>query len=1246
MMATEISICSLNVRGITEINKRTTIFAWLKENKYTVCFLQETFCTSAAKTQINKNWNGEVIHSVSRSSHSKGVCILLSNNLNYDIISTHSDDDGRIVLVNLKIHDSEYTFVNIYAPNKVHDRSSFFKHLAQFIDLHSLNKNRLFIGGDFNCALTTNDRVSGKTDSSTNVLKDIITKYDLIDSWKHFNPYRKVYTYIDPSIRNRNSRIDYVFCSDCMKPLCVSSTICQAPAPDHKAVCLYLKTSINKRGKGYWKFNNSVLKDKEFDIGVKDLYQNIIKNYGSDVPKYLLWDYIKVKIKEYCITYCIKKSKVKKDVCNELQSSLDELDNKLAQKYCETMFLERRAIKQKLEDYYREQSQGYQIRSRVKWVEEGERSTKYFLNLEKVRQNHNCIISLNNVKGESVTTNDGILDVAKTFYSDLFASRDVSDSSVNSFFSEITPESVLCEDLVQKCEGALTSEECHKAINSMKLNKSPGIDGLTVEFYKHFWPLFGDFLLSTFNEGYEKGCLTDSQRMSVLSLIYKKGDREDISNYRPISLTNVDYRILSFVLSTRLQSVIGSIINHDQTAYIKTRYMGYNVRVIQDIVDHYRESGKGGILFTADFQKAFDSLEWKFILKTLDYFHFGPSFKRWIEIIYNSPVCKIKNNGYMSDLINISRGVRQGCPVSALLFVLCIEMLGVKVRQHNKLKGFDLGFSQKLVKIVQYADDCVLCLNNKSEFCMALDVFRNFGKVSGLILNLSKCEGLWLGVDRSKQQGCTLFGIRWPEQIRCLGIYIGYSDDINMQKNWYDRISYVESIFKSWQKRDISLFGRVQIIKTFAVSQFILQASLLVVPPDIIKKLESMFFNFLWRSKDKVKRSKVVQDLKYGGLNMVDVNVLFKSLKAVWISRLCNCDPCVYSWAQLPCIYYKSFIEANCKLIFNFDSVAGFTEIQNLSPFYRDVLLYYNTAYVSDLSQFKDNIANQSIWANKYITVRKNNTKCVLFLRNWIRSGVNNIRDLVFVDGKLDVNYLFTKIRNKSNILTEIKLVQNAILPYVNELKNMSVNTVQQGDLPMKSKFFYKRICESRIVSKSLPVYLLPYCGSGDDDEMDLVDLCTSKLIHESEIKIREFNFKLLHGILPCNVNLKRWKIKESSICDVCSNPQTIEHLLFECVYVKPLWTLVEGICNVTITYKTVLGLDKCFKYNSLSSIICFLIYKEWLISSLQKKTRNTAVRLSFFKSELQLRLSIYEKCTNKFPYSLKHSMENLIQKF
>ena len=125
------------------------------------------------------------------------------------------------------------------------------------------------------------------------------------------------------------------------------------------------------------------------------------------------------------------------------------------------------------------------------------------------------------------------------------------------------------------------------------------------------------------------------------------------------------------------------------------------------------------------------------------------------------------------------------------------KLLGLKIRQQDELKGLDLGYPDKLVKTVQYADDCIAFLNNKNELCTVLNLISEYGKVSGLTLNLSKCEGIWLGVDKTRQKDCKLFGIKWPDQNRCLGIYVGYSRDQNLKRNLDEKIDKVKHILTS-----------------------------------------------------------------------------------------------------------------------------------------------------------------------------------------------------------------------------------------------------------------------------------------------------------------------------------------------------------------------------------------------------------------------------------------------------------------
>ena len=366
--------------------------------------------------------------------------------------------------------------------------------------------------------------------------------------------------------------------------------------------------------------NCNVLKNKDYELGITEIYNNVISEYGQHVSKSLLWDYLKIKIKEYSIAYGIEQARSYKDNCKKLESELNDLDKVLTKHKDIATNQKRKEIKQQLDEYYAKKARGYQIRSRARWVEEGEQSTKYFLGLEKSRQSFNCISSLKDSNGHTALTDNEILDVAHSFYTDLYKSKSEYREEIRSAFDTLIPENVLNAELQEKCEGLVTKYECFEAIK-------------TIEFYEHFWPLIGDLLTTVFNESFENEILPLSQRRALLSLIFKNGDAEDIANYQPISLTNVDYRILAFVLAGRLQKVISSIVSHDQTAYIKKRYMGYNIRLVDDIIAHYDQAQKKGLIFMADFSKAFDSLEWDFMLKTLDFFHFGPSLKQWVKTI-------------------------------------------------------------------------------------------------------------------------------------------------------------------------------------------------------------------------------------------------------------------------------------------------------------------------------------------------------------------------------------------------------------------------------------------------------------------------------------------------------------------------------------------------------------------------------------------------------------------------------------
>ena len=343
-----------------------------------------------------------------------------------------------------------------------------------------------------------NDKVSGALDKSSSALTILKKELGLIGAWKYCTPNLKEFTFIDSTGKGHDSRIDLWLVPKLITKNIKSCKIVQAPAPDHKAVVLEISITERKRGAGYRKMNNSILNDEEFKNGINKVYCDALDQYEGHVPNMLLWDYIKVKIKEYTVSYCTIKSKsisVHNQI-KELENTLDVIDTSKANCINDSKIdSERKLIKQKLDSLYEQRATGYYIRSRAKWIEEGERSTSYFLGLEKVRQSSNSINCLKDASGKQHHSDCGILGTAKSFYEQLYESKSISLSELDEYFKSLPVECKLDEDAKSQCGGPVTYNECERALSMMKSNKSPGLDSIATEFYKKFWPILGNLLV-------------------------------------------------------------------------------------------------------------------------------------------------------------------------------------------------------------------------------------------------------------------------------------------------------------------------------------------------------------------------------------------------------------------------------------------------------------------------------------------------------------------------------------------------------------------------------------------------------------------------------------------------------------------------------------------------------------------------------------------------------------------------------
>jgi len=523
-----------------------------------------------------------------------------------------------------------------------------------------------------------------------------------------------------------------------------------------------------------------------------------------------------------------------------------------------------RELESSLKQLFEQQLEGAKIRSRVKWLEEGETPSSFFLRLENERHAKTFVSSVFNSSGIEVSSLPEMIEAHENFYSNLFSCQNIDLSSQRDLFTYVS--SRLSESEQSSYEGPLTLVEATEALRRSNRNKSPGADGLTVEFYFHFWDKLAEPLVTVFNQSLERGELPESMKASVTRLIHKKDDKRLLKNWRPISLLNVDYKICLKAVSLRLAKVLGSIIDPDQTCSILGRSISSNLVLLRDTLAFIERTGEAGILLSLDQEKAFDRVDRTFSLNLLQLFGFGPWFRTCISTLYNGAFMWVLVNDFLSKPIPLERGVRQGDALSPMLYVLCVEVLACKIRASRDIEGFLLpGAGGLQFKVTQYADDTTAFVKNERSFHALFNIISDFQKGSGAKLNRTKTQTLWLGAwkDRLDQP----LGLSWVKKLKILGIVFG---TVNVEHdNWEPRLSKFDKCVSSWKNRSLSLIGKVLILNILGFSKLLFVSSILAPPRWVCDKVNRIIWPFLWGSRiETVARKSLVCPETVGGLGL------------------------------------------------------------------------------------------------------------------------------------------------------------------------------------------------------------------------------------------------------------------------------------------------------------------------------------------------------------------------------------------
>ena len=308
-------------------------------------------------------------------------------------------------------------------------------------------------------------------------------------------------------------------------------------------------------------------------------------------------------------------------------------------------------------------------------------------------------------------------------------------------------------------------------------------------------------------------------------------------------------------------------------------------RTCYDTLEYVKNNNKSGLLLLVDFEKAFDSISFKFIEKCLVFFDFPPDLIKWVNLLLNNFQASINHCGNLSARFNIGRGCRQGDPIAPYLFILALELLAHRIRMDTRVKGVSFGN----LTLDLYADDLTIYLTpSEQNLQTVLDIIRDFFHLSCLKISVSKTKAIWFGKDSdSKVKLCKEENLVWTRTFTLLGLEFDNKLE-NMDRNYFEKIKEIERMLQGWLYRHLTTYSKIVILKSLALSKL---THIALVVPDLMKKdlnkLEQIFFDFLWSKKvPKVSKLDTFKPQKFGGLSMVDIFSFWKSLKCTWLRRI------------------------------------------------------------------------------------------------------------------------------------------------------------------------------------------------------------------------------------------------------------------------------------------------------------------------------------------------------------------------
>lgn len=913
MSAQQVSVGSLNVRSILKDAhfQTTTSYAhFLRKSptiKADILCLQEVTHYHENQHLQDTHWDSILRLFPQSSCLLSRYCAILCLNPNLMLSNETVSVDERVLTSSIIDKSSSQiicNIANIYGPAKRVDKPAFYQSLLQHPMLtHGLSQWILL--GDLNLQLYSPRALPADIRPWNQWLKDNFMDIHRQQDTATGNTYKPLPTFKRGAHR---STIDFVFATHDLQHKISNAKQQYLPSQwtDHALLSFTFTTSIQPKGPGVWRFNNQLLRDSDFT----DLLDKLLKAFfddgkGSHTSRQDQWESLKVRIKGCAMLYSTDKNRERRSTLQHLQQqrtrylSNDDPDTHSTEQLSK--------LEQQIEDETDVLTERMVIRSHSTWLEKGERSNKYFFRVLKQRTQQ---VNMNRIRDPATgvihDTPASMLSAAKKFYGALYTPETSDPYATDQLLQSVSRNQLNANDQTALRE-PLTMTSLEELIAGSPLNKSPGLDGLTFEVYKyissHHQPT-ANLLLNVLNDALD-GLIPRSWKETRMVMLYKKGDRDLLANWRPLSMINTDAKLFTKLLANRFQKHMARIINPYQTGFLHNRLISDNGWITQSLMAHLQHTDKDnpavGILL--DQEKAYDRVHPDYLHKTMLHMGFPDQIVDLISDLFFTTKIHISLNGWLAAPITQARGLRQGDPLSPLLFNIAFEPMLRTLLSHSSLHGFPIPDSctrqTRLslqstiqIKFLAYADDLLIFLRSPGEWQSLQQLLLTYSEASNAKMNLSKTTMLsltgkhheeWISIAR--EQGFQWHDHSSPEAVTYLG-YPLYTGSHQVAQRLDDIRGKIIRHIQILQSRNLSVLGRALTANSLILSRLWHVLRVTIVKDSWLQQIRRLVREYVLPFHPKPAIDLAYLPKQQGGLGLINIQHQNLALHNVYLHRM------------------------------------------------------------------------------------------------------------------------------------------------------------------------------------------------------------------------------------------------------------------------------------------------------------------------------------------------------------------------